>query len=285
MRAKFLIERDHVPPEHPSPSSPTPSLYITGRSMVRTHQVALSLDWLMGNTSVCSKSHHPDLHHGDPDIWQGIVCRWSAGRKKYRVPDLVCHETTHTPDIDAKSQPEAFGSDVTGVGKATSGSLTDKLTREHRLTLDEAHMILNSKKEDSLEQILAVRAKFPVMLPALIDEWWPRCAALRASVQTEFSLGSSHSFKTSRRKACSGEVSLALPSVKGFPCEGTYRSGTQSAEHAIGTGTPTPTRIGTANPITSPLTMLYRRPHVYHIPSLITIIARRSEGVHDVLIG
>ena len=62
--------------------------------------------------------------------------------------------------VDAKNRPEALGSDVVGVGKATSGSLTDKLTREHRLTLDEAHMILNAKKEESLGQILSVSANY-----------------------------------------------------------------------------------------------------------------------------
>jgi hypothetical protein len=61
--------------------------------------------------------------------------------------------------IDAKHRPDALSSDVVGVGKATSGSLTDKLTREHRLTLDEAHLILNTKKEDGLEQILVVSAE------------------------------------------------------------------------------------------------------------------------------
>jgi len=55
---------------------------------------------------------------------------------------------------NAQHRPDALSSDVVGVGKATSGSLTDKLTREHRLTLDEAHLILNTKKEDGLEQIL-----------------------------------------------------------------------------------------------------------------------------------
>lgn len=66
---------------------------------------------------------------------------------------------THLKCVDAKSRPEALGSDVMGVGKATSGSITDKLTRDHRLTLDEAHMILNTKKEDPLEQIRAVSAE------------------------------------------------------------------------------------------------------------------------------
>jgi import inner membrane translocase subunit TIM16 len=60
--------------------------------------------------------------------------------------------------VDTKSRPEALSSDGVDVGKATSGSLTDKLTWEHRLTLDEAHLILNTKKEDSLERVLAVSA-------------------------------------------------------------------------------------------------------------------------------
>ena len=70
--------------------------------------------------------------------------------------------------VDAKQRPEALGSDVVGVGKATSGSLTDKLTREHRLTLDEAHLILNTKKEDSLEQVLAVSTNFSITIARLL---------------------------------------------------------------------------------------------------------------------
>ncbi|KAG6917426.1 hypothetical protein DXG01_002512 [Tephrocybe rancida] len=48
----------------------------------------------------------------------------------------------------------ALGGDVAGVGTATSGSATDQLTRQHRMTLDEANLILNVKREDSIEQIL-----------------------------------------------------------------------------------------------------------------------------------
>lgn len=59
--------------------------------------------------------------------------------------------------IDAKHRPQALGSDVAGVGNATSGSITDKLTRDHRMTLDEARLILNVKKEDQMERILQVR--------------------------------------------------------------------------------------------------------------------------------
>ena len=152
--------------------------------MVRIHQVALTLDSLTEHTSVCSKGHHPDPRYGDSDIWQGIVCRWSAGRKKYRVPDFVREETTDALCIDAKHQPEALGSDVVGMGKATSGSLTDKLTREHRLTLDEAHMILNTKKEDPFEQVLVVSAEFSLIVFAFADGWRSHLTALRAPVQT-----------------------------------------------------------------------------------------------------
>ncbi|KAI0093082.1 hypothetical protein BDY19DRAFT_406875 [Irpex rosettiformis] len=56
---------------------------------------------------------------------------------------------------NAKSRPEAaMGGDVSGLQTATSGSLTDRLTREHRMTLDEARLILNLKKEDPAEKII-----------------------------------------------------------------------------------------------------------------------------------
>ncbi|KAG6816972.1 hypothetical protein H0H87_001287 [Tephrocybe sp. NHM501043] len=56
---------------------------------------------------------------------------------------------------NAKHSPQgALGGDVAGVGTATSGSATDQLTRQHRMTLDEANLILNAKREDSMEQIL-----------------------------------------------------------------------------------------------------------------------------------
>lgn len=60
--------------------------------------------------------------------------------------------------VDAKYRPPgAGGADVAGVGNATSGSLTDRLTREHRMTADEARLILNVKKEDTVERIVQVR--------------------------------------------------------------------------------------------------------------------------------
>ncbi|KAF8273178.1 hypothetical protein EI94DRAFT_1655216 [Lactarius quietus] len=54
---------------------------------------------------------------------------------------------------NAKHRPQG-AVDAAGVGNATTGSLTDKLTREHRMTLDEAHSILNTKRGEDLEHIL-----------------------------------------------------------------------------------------------------------------------------------
>ena len=62
---------------------------------------------------------------------------------------------------DAKHSPQgAIGSDVAGVRNATSGSLTDKLTREHRMTLDEAHLILNVKRGETHENVVKVNSYF-----------------------------------------------------------------------------------------------------------------------------
>ncbi|KAH9858409.1 Pam16-domain-containing protein [Lenzites betulinus] len=56
---------------------------------------------------------------------------------------------------NAKYRPPGAGAtDVAGVGNATSGSLTDRLTREHRMTADEARLILNVKREDTVERIV-----------------------------------------------------------------------------------------------------------------------------------
>jgi len=59
--------------------------------------------------------------------------------------------------VDAKHRPQGAIGEVEGVGNATTGSVTDKLTREHRMTLDEAHLILNMKRGEAVERILQVR--------------------------------------------------------------------------------------------------------------------------------
>jgi hypothetical protein len=46
--------------------------------------------------------------------------------------------------------------EAAGLGNATSSSLTDRLTREHKMTVDEAQLILNVKRDASLEDIVKV---------------------------------------------------------------------------------------------------------------------------------
>ncbi|KAJ7262258.1 Pam16-domain-containing protein [Mycena haematopus] len=56
---------------------------------------------------------------------------------------------------NAKQSPQgALGGDVSGVGNANSASRTDQLTRQHRMTLDEAHLILNLKHGEEMEKIM-----------------------------------------------------------------------------------------------------------------------------------
>jgi hypothetical protein len=62
---------------------------------------------------------------------------------------------------DAKHRPAAaMSGDAEGVGHATSGSRTDLLTRQHRMTIDEAHLILNVKRGGTLEAVMTVSAVF-----------------------------------------------------------------------------------------------------------------------------
>ncbi|KAJ7188352.1 Pam16-domain-containing protein [Mycena filopes] len=56
---------------------------------------------------------------------------------------------------NAKHSPQgALGNDVSGVGNANSASKTDQLTRQHRMTLDEAHLILNTKHGEEMDKIM-----------------------------------------------------------------------------------------------------------------------------------
>jgi hypothetical protein len=58
---------------------------------------------------------------------------------------------------DAKTPAQgAIGNDAAGVGTATSGSITDTLTRSHRMTLDEARLILDVKRGDDQPRVMKV---------------------------------------------------------------------------------------------------------------------------------
>ncbi|KDN45190.1 hypothetical protein RSAG8_05105, partial [Rhizoctonia solani AG-8 WAC10335] len=56
---------------------------------------------------------------------------------------------------NARHRPAgAAEGEAAGLGNATSGSLTDKLTRDHKMTIDEAQLILNIKRDAPLEEIV-----------------------------------------------------------------------------------------------------------------------------------
>ncbi|TFK44644.1 Pam16-domain-containing protein [Crucibulum laeve] len=72
-----------------------------------------------------------------------------------RILGKAFYEAGRQAVKNAKHSPQAaMGNDVAGVGNATSGSATDQLTRQHRMTLDEAQLILNVKQGDTLEQVM-----------------------------------------------------------------------------------------------------------------------------------
>lgn len=61
---------------------------------------------------------------------------------------------------DAQHRPQGMlAGDEAGIGSATSGSFSDRLTRDHRMTFDEAQQILNVKQGDPVETILRVRTR------------------------------------------------------------------------------------------------------------------------------
>ncbi|KAG8808036.1 hypothetical protein FRC19_006163 [Serendipita sp. 401] len=65
---------------------------------------------------------------------------YEAGRQAYK-------NAQHRPIL-------AAGGDAVGVQNATSMSITDKLTREHKMTADEARLILNIGKEEGIEAMM-----------------------------------------------------------------------------------------------------------------------------------
>ena len=69
---------------------------------------------------------------------------------------------------DVKSTPEGgIAGGAAGVGNATSGSVTDQLTRQHRMTFDEASLILNVKKDADLQQVMKASQAQPIAFEAL----------------------------------------------------------------------------------------------------------------------
>jgi mitochondrial import inner membrane translocase subunit TIM16 len=78
-----------------------------------------------------------------------------AGRQAVKSKPVSSEHLSPVRLSDAKNSPAAL-SDVSGVSNATGTSVTDQLTRAHRMTLDEAHLILNVKHGEQMEKIFQV---------------------------------------------------------------------------------------------------------------------------------
>ena len=108
--------------------------------------------------AVIAKDSNPNSRHGNQDFGQGFFRGWQTGRQKYFADPSTWPNDKHPFFYpDAKHRPAgASGGDIAGIENAKTGSITDTLTREHRMTLDEAQLILNLKRDDALEQVLKV---------------------------------------------------------------------------------------------------------------------------------
>lgn len=109
---------------------------------------------------VCTKNYRTTRYYYRPYLWESFIRGRQASRQKWIVS--LCRLAAHTYDghshfADAKHRPALTSSDAVGVNNATSQSLTDRLTREHRMTVDEARMILNVRPLDSVDIIAQVR--------------------------------------------------------------------------------------------------------------------------------
>ena len=120
----------------------------------------------MANSShiVCTKNYRTTRDCWNSYLWESLIRGRQASRQKWTVSPCRSAAYTygdHSLFADAKHRPAITSSDAVGVNNATSQSLTDRLTREHRMTVDEARMILNVRPQDSVDIMAQVRYSMP----------------------------------------------------------------------------------------------------------------------------
>lgn len=120
----------------------------------------------MANSSgiVCTKNYHTNRDYYRSYLWESFIRGRQASRQKWTIPPRCSAAYAygdHSHFADTKHRPAIGSSDAVGVNNATSQSLTDRLTREHRMTLDEARMILNVRPQDSMDILAQVRRSMP----------------------------------------------------------------------------------------------------------------------------
>lgn len=114
--------------------------------------------------AVCTKNYRTARDYWRSYLWESFIRGRQASRQKWTIPPCCSAAYTHNDGshfADAKHRPTIASSDAVGVNNATSQSLTDRLTREHRMTLDEARMILNVRSQDNMDIIAQVRYFIP----------------------------------------------------------------------------------------------------------------------------
>lgn len=110
---------------------------------------------------VPAESNSPNRRHRWPNSRPSVLRSGTAGCQECVPSSSSLGRYSFLLITDAKAAPiSAVGGDVAGVRHANSDSSTDKLTREHRMTLDEAHLILNTKPESTLESVKNVCIPF-----------------------------------------------------------------------------------------------------------------------------
>lgn len=140
--------------------------------MVRNCDVVLLGEALFTTIAGITENSCPDSDHWDTNFRQGSLRGRQAGRQKYVMclADTTGRLVLTMCWLDARHSPQGMlGSDIAGLKDASSSSITDQLTRQHRMTLDEAHLILNVKRGESLEVVQTVR---PVV--DIVDCKWLR---------------------------------------------------------------------------------------------------------------
>src|SRR5258706_4840845 len=120
----------------------------------------------MANASgiVCTKNYRTNRDYWKPYLWESFIRGRQASRQKWTVSPRCSAAYAygdHSHFADAKHRPSIASSDAVGVNNATSQSLTDRLTREHRMIPDEERRILNVRPQDRMDILAQVRHSMP----------------------------------------------------------------------------------------------------------------------------
>jgi hypothetical protein len=131
--------------------SPFARRYYGGIGYVRTEMLRLSMPLVVG-PKTGPAGHDRRRLCGQPCLRR----RWRSGGKECVSPPASALRRQAETLVDARYKPQGASGDV---GRANSDSTTDQATRAHRMTLDEAQLILNVNRTDPMEKAVQVRRR------------------------------------------------------------------------------------------------------------------------------